>query len=85
MDQAAERLAEGSEGLAPAHIKEAVLSAALDLIEDSEDGGREETFEGRLLSQIELLKAHIKTSGEELGEMRPPGNTMGFRSRRGAR
>lgn len=84
MDQAAERLAEGSEGLAPAHIKEAVLSAALDLIEDTEDGGRE-TFEGRVLSQIELLKAHIKTSGEELGEMRPPGNSMGFRSRRGAR
>ncbi len=29
MEQAASRLAEGSEGLAPAHLKEAVLSAAL--------------------------------------------------------
>lgn len=81
-EEAADRLAESSEGLAPAHIKEAVLSAALGLTEDAEDGGREEAFEDLVLSQIGRLKTHLKTSGEELGEMRPPGSSMGFGNRR---
>jgi SpoVK/Ycf46/Vps4 family AAA+-type ATPase len=78
------RLAERTEGLSPAHIKEAVLSAALGLAEgggepqegSEPDGG----FDGRVLAQAELLKAYLRSarSPEDLAKPRAPGRALGF-------
>lgn len=83
MEQAVGVLAERSEGLSPAHIKEAVLSAALGLAEGCEERGKEppsEGFAGCVLGQMEMLKAYLRSakSPEDLAEARPPGRSLGF-------
>lgn len=84
LEESASRLAERTEGLAPAHIKEAVLSAALGLAEErgGTQRGSEPTdgFEGLVLAQVELLKAYLRSakSPEDLAKPRVPGRAPGF-------
>lgn len=75
----ARRAAERSEGFTPAHLKEAILSAALTLaheeLKTADDFGR------AVLDEIESLRHYLKSARlpEKLGELRPPENPFGFR------
>jgi len=76
--EAARRVAERTEGFTPAHLKEAVLSAALELAHEGEQPLA--TFEEAVLAQADALRAYLRRAEvpEKLGELRAPGRPLGF-------
>ena len=82
---AASVVAEASEGLTPAHLKEAAISAALALTheegpEKDKDGADGAGFEDTLLDQVKSLRAYLRSARlpEELGEIKSPREHFGF-------
>lgn len=67
-EEAARRVAEATGGFTPAHMKEAVLSAALEFAHE-ETG---EDFEEAVIFQVESLRAYLKLADApgKLGELR---------------
>ncbi|MGH3088196.1 MAG: AAA family ATPase, partial [Rubrobacteraceae bacterium] len=69
-EETARRVAGITGGFTPAHIKEAVLSAALEFAHEE----IEEDFEEAVVSQVESLRAYLKLADApgKLGETRVP-------------
>ena len=91
MDHAASVVAEASEGLTPAHLKEAAISAALALTHEADpekdedgaggaDGADGAGFEDTLLDQVKSLRAYLRSARlpEEFGEIKSPREHFGF-------
>lgn len=78
LEGAAQRIAEHTEGLTPAHLKEAILSATLGLIDEGEDAAT--TPEAKILGEAESLRAFLRQARDphKLGELRSPAETTGF-------
>lgn len=75
-EAAARRLAGASGGLAPAHLKEAVVPAMLQALRQERHGN----FEEAVLDHLGRLRDYLKSadSAERLGELRGPRGAPGF-------